>query len=141
MGFINGMKGAGVEEVKIHSGTRVKLKHISEDALPLDFVRKIKEFSHNDNRIQAVFVFAIEPEDQSEQPSMALAIKSSLFAKTDESFLQIVDEIQMLLPDDLAINLYRFGASDFLARYCVSKLDPIYLRTAAWLDKQRKKYG
>lgn len=129
-----------MEEVKIHSGTRVKLKHIDEDVLPIEFVTRLKEFAHKDERIMAVYFFAIQAEAQTEQPSMAIALKAPLFGKSDESFLHVVDEIQMLLPDDLAINLYRFGASDFLARYCVENLEPVYLRASAWLDKQRKRY-
>jgi hypothetical protein len=129
-----------VEEVKIRSGTRVKLKHVDEDVLPQSFVIKAKEYAHKDERILAVYFFAIQVGDQDEQPSMAVAIKAGMFKKQDEVFLQVVDEIQMILPEDLSINLYRFGAAELLTKYCVENLEPIYLRSQAWLDKQRKKY-
>lgn len=128
-----------MDEVKIHSGTRVKLKHIEEIVLPQDFILRLKEYAHKDERILAVFFFALQPESQPEQPSMAIAIKSGLFSKGDEVFLQVVDEIQLLLPEDLSLNLYRFGASEFLAKYCLKDLEPVYLRSAGWLDKQKKK--
>jgi hypothetical protein len=130
-----------VEEVRIHSGSRIKLKRVDADRLPRDFVERLREYAHREERIQAIYVFALEPEGQAEQVSVALAIKSGLFAKKDESFLQVVDEIQMLLPEDLPINLYRFGASEFLARYCLSHLEALYLRSASWEAKQRKKLG
>jgi hypothetical protein len=41
----------------------------------------------------------------------------------------------------MPINLYRFGASEFLAKYCLDNLEPIFVRTPNWLDKQRKKLG
>ena len=129
-----------MDEVKIRSGTRVKLKHVDEDSLPSEFLSKMKEYAHKDDRILAVYFFAIQVDDQDEQPSMAVAIKSGIFKKSDEIFLQVVDEIQMILPDELAINLYRFGAAEMLTKYCVENLEPLYLRSAAWLDKQEKKY-
>jgi len=128
-----------VEEIKIHSGSRIKLKRIDEGHLPPDFITRLKEYAHKEERIQAIYVFALQPEAQPEQASMALAIKSGLFAKKDESFLHVVDEIQLMLPEDLPINLYRFGASEFLARYCLKSLEPVYLRSTAWQEKQRKK--
>jgi len=130
-----------MSEVKIHSGTRVKLKHYDEATLPADFVARLRDFAHHDDRIQAVFMFEVEPEHQPPQPSMAIALKGGLFQKKDESFLQIVDEVQLMLPPTLPLNLYRFGASDFLARYCVANVEPVYLRSAAWLEKQRKRLG
>lgn len=129
-----------MDEVKHHSGSRIKLHPLDEGAVPQDFAIRLKEYAHKEERIQAIYFFALEPEDQPEQPSMAVAIKSGLFAKADEAFLQVVDEIQIMLPDDLSLNLYRFGASDFLARYCLKNLEPVYLRSTAWLDKQSKKF-
>ncbi len=127
-------------EVKIHTGTRVKLKGIEETSLPESFLTHVREFAHKDRRIEAVFLFAIQLEDQPEQTSMAIALKKTFLAPKNEEFLQIVDEIQLLLPDDLAINLYRFGTSDFLAGYCAHSVEPIYLRSASWLKKQQSKY-
>lgn len=128
-----------MEEIKIHSGTRVKLKHLREESLPQDFLLRLREFAHKTSTIQAIFMFALEAEGQPEQPSLAIAIRSGMFGARDEEFLHIVDEIQMTLPEELALNLYRFGASEQLARYCVRDLEPIYLRSTSWLDKQRKK--
>lgn len=131
----------GLDEVKIHTGTRIKLKHVDEGILPGDFLLKLREFAHKDERVLAIFFFALQAGEGSEQPSMAVACKSGLFKrKQEEDFLAVVDEIQLILPEDLAINLYRFGASDFLAKYCVENLEPLYLRTESWLTKQHKKY-
>jgi len=128
-----------VEEVKIHSGSRVKLKRIDEGGLPHEFLDRLRDYAHKEERIEAVFAFALQSEGREEQVSLAVAIRAKIFGKPDEDFLQVVDEIQMLLPEDLAINLYRFGASDLLARYCAHHVEPLYLRSAAWLEKQRKK--
>lgn len=128
-----------MEEVKIHSGTRIKLKHVDESELASEFVVRLKEYAEDDARIVAVFFFSVQPEDQHEQPSLAVAIKKSLFGSIEESFLEVVDEIQQLLPDDLPLNLYRFGASEFLAAYCVRDLEPLYVRSPGWLRKQRKR--
>ena len=129
-----------MEEVKIHSGSRIRLKRIDEGSLPEEFVTRVREYAHKEERILAVYVFALQAEGQPEQPSMAIALRTGFLAKKDEAFLQIVDELQLMLPDDLSVNLYRFGASDFLASYCVNNVEPLYLRNAAWLEKQRKKH-
>ena len=126
-------------ETRIHTGTRVKLKTVDEDALPEVFVTRLRELAHGDQRIEAIFFFAIQAEGQEEQLSLAVALKKRVFSPKTEEFLQIVDEIQMLLPEDLAINLYRHGTSDLLAQYCVHKVEPLYLRSAAWLAKQQSK--
>lgn len=128
-------------EIKIHSGTRVKLKGIEEDSLPGPFLLRLREFAHGDNRIEAVFLFAIQLEDQPEQVSLAIALRKVFFSPKNEEFLQIVDEIQMLLPEDLAVNLYRFDSSAFLATYCAHSVEPIYLRSSSWLKKQQSKYA
>ncbi len=129
-----------MDEVKIRSGTRVKLKHVDPDDLPTAFLERLRKFAHADERILAVWFFAIQAETKAEQPSVAIAVKSgSLFARKDDAFLQIVDEVQMMLPEDLAVNIYRFGSSELLARYCLENVEPLYLRSSAWLDKQRKK--
>lgn len=128
-----------MEQVKLHTGTRVKLKQYDEHELPAAFLGRLREFAHHDTRIQAVYVFAVQPDEQEPQPSMAIALKTGLFDRRDESFLQIVDEIQLMLPANLPLNLYRFGASDLLARYCVESVEPVYVRSTAWLDKQRKR--
>jgi hypothetical protein len=130
-----------MNEVKIHSGTRIKLKRIQEEALPPSFVSRLKEFAHGDDRIQAVFIFAIETEAAPAQPCLSIAVKSGFFAGKNDGFLQIVDEVQLFLPDDLAVKIYRFGESETLTRYCLDRVDPVYLRSAAWLQKQRKKYS
>jgi hypothetical protein len=129
-----------VEEVRIHTGSRIRLSQLEEDVLPHEFVARLKEYAHQEEQIQAIFMFTLQTESQTAQASMAVALKTGLFSKKDESFLRVVDEIQLMLPDDLSLNLYRFGASDFLAKYCVHNIEPLYLRTEAWLVKHRKKY-
>jgi len=130
-----------VDDVKIHTGTRVKLKRVDESAFPVDFLAKLREFAHQADRIEVIFLFVLQPDDQPEQLSLAIGVKSSLLSKDDEVFINLVDEIQLLLPEDVSVNLYRFGASSFLAKYCVENLEPLYLRNAAWLARQRKKFA
>ena len=129
-----------MDEVKIHTGTRVKLKSGADDALPETFAELLRQSSHADERVQAVYLFSLQVEDGGDQTSLAIAIRTGLFGKDDEAFLDVVDHLQTIMPDDLSLNLYRFGASDFLAAYCVEHLEPLYLRSTAWLDKQRRKY-
>jgi len=129
-----------VDEVKIHSGTRVKMKKLDEDTLPPDFLTRLREFAHKQESVEAVFLFALQPEDQEEQICLALGVRKSLFGKRDEEFLRLVDEIQLLLPGDLSLNLYRFGASELLARFCLESLEPAYLSGPSWRNKQVKKY-
>jgi hypothetical protein len=129
-----------MDQTKIHTGTRIKLKKIDETALSKDFLARIRDFAHGESEIQAVFLFSLQQEAEIPQPSMVIAIKSGFFSKGNEEFLNIVDEIQLILPEDLSLNLYRFEASDVVARYCANSVEPLYLRSAAWLKKQRKKY-
>jgi len=129
-----------MDETKIHTGTRIKLRKIDDNVLPGDFLARIREFSHGEKIIQGVFLFSLQQGEENAQPSMVIAIKSGLFSSGNEEFLNIVDEIQLMLPEDLAINLYRFEASDLVARYCTQSVEPLYLRSNAWIEKQRKKY-
>lgn len=129
-----------MDEVKIHSGTRVRLKRIDLETLPDTFTSRIREYAHADERVHAIWALAIEPAGQPEQSSLVVAVKSGLFQREDAQFLALVDEIQMLLPEDLAFNIYRFGASPMLAAYCAQQVEPLYLRSQAWLDKQRRKH-
>ena len=130
-----------MDQTKIHTGTRIKLKKIDESALPEDFLARVREFAHGEASIQAVFLFALQQEAGAPQPSMVIAIKSRFFSKGNEEFLNIVDEIQMLLPDELSLNLYRFESSDVVARYCAHSVEPLYLRSTAWLKKQRREFA
>ncbi len=130
-----------MDQTKIHTGTRIKLKKIDETALPEDFLARIREFAHGGSTVQAVFLFSLQQESEVLQPSMVIAIKSGFFSKGNEEFLNIVDEIQLMLPEDLSLNLYRFEASDVVARYCATSVEPLYLRDSTWLEKQRKKYA
>ena len=130
-----------MDRTKIHTGARIKLKKIDETALSVDFLARIRDFAHGGSEIQAVFLFSIQQEAEVPQPSMVIAIKSGFFSKGNEEFLNIVEEIQMMLPEDLSLNLYRFEASDVVARYCAHSVEPLYLRSTAWLEKQRKKYA
>ncbi len=130
-----------MDETKIHTGTRIKLKKIEESAVPEAFSARIRDFAHGEAAILAVFFFSLQQEDQSPQPSMVIAVKSGLFSSGNEKFLNIVDEIQLMLPEDLSLNLYRFEASEIVARYCANSVEPLYLRNTHWLEKQRKKYS
>ena len=129
-----------MDETKIHTGTRIKLKKIDEGVLPENFLARVREFAHGGKLIQGVFLFSLQQGEENPQPSMVIAIKSGLFSSGNEEFLNIVDEIQLILPEELAINLYRFEASDVVARYCAHSVEPLYLRSDAWIEKQRKKY-
>ncbi len=130
-----------MDQTKIHTGTRIKLKKIDETALSEDFLARIRNFAHGDSKIQALFVFSLQQEAEAPQPSMVIAVKSGFFSQGNEEFLNIVEEIQLILPEDLSLNLYRFEASDVVASYCASSVEPLYLRNPTWLEKQRKKYA
>ena len=130
-----------MNESKIHSGTRIKLKRMPEEHLPASFLSRVREFAHADERILAVFAFLLQPEDAEPQPCLSIAVKSGLFSGKDDGFLQIVDEVQLFLPDDFPVKIYRYGESDTLTAYCASRVEPVYLRSAAWLQKQRKKHA
>lgn len=130
-----------MDQTKIHTGTRIKLKKIDETALSEDFLASIRTFAHGDSKIQAVFLFSLQQEAEIPQPSMVIAVKSGFFSQGNEEFLNIVQEIQLILPEDLALNLYRFEASDVVAGYCANSVEPLYLRDPTWLEKQRKKYA
>ena len=130
-----------VEETKIHSGTRVKLKHIHESHLQQDFLERLREFAHRQEEIEAVYLFAIEAEGEDEHPAMAIALRERWLSKKGEEFLRLVDEVQLLLPADFAVNVYRFDASDVIARYCLDNLQPLYLRSDSWAKRQQKKYS
>lgn len=132
---------ANVEEVKIHSGTRVKLKHIDEIHLRQDFLERLRDFAHREEEIEAVYLFAIEAEGEEEHPAMAIATRERWLSRRGEEFLRLVDEVQLLLPEDLALNVYRFDASDVIARYCLNNLEPLYLRSDGWSKRQKKRYG
>ncbi len=129
-----------MDETRIHTGTRIKLKKLDEGSIPEQFLTRLREYAHGEPAILAVFIFALQRDDDEPQPAMVIAIKSGLFSKGNETFLNIVDELQLMLPDDLSFNLYRFDTSDVLAAYCVHSVEPAYLRTAAWLEKQRKRH-
>ncbi len=128
-----------MHDVKIHSGTRVRLKKVDEAALPVDFQTRLRELAHADERIEAVFLCAIETEEQGEQLSLVVALREGWLARADEAFLQVVEQLRLALPPGLSFNLYRFGSSPELARWCVSSVEPVHLRTTAWLERQRKK--
>jgi len=130
-----------VDKVKIHSGTRVKLKRIADEAFPGQFLEQLREFAHREEEIEAIYLFAIQSEDQPESPAMAIALRDRWLRKQDEEFLRLVDEVQLLLPEDLSLNVYRFGAAELIASFCLESVDPAYLRSADWAAKQRKKYG
>ena len=128
-----------MEEVKIHSGTRVKLKKVNESDLDQTFISKLQEYALHDRRVEAIYLFAVQSEGSEKQLSMAIAISVGLFKKIDEEFLSIVNELQMMLPPDLSVNLYRLLGTPLIDRYCLEELDPLYLKSTAWRDKQIKR--
>ncbi len=127
------------DNATIHSGSRVKLKHVDESALPADFLARLREMAHHDERFEAVYLCAVEVEDRAEQMCLVIAVRSGLLGKADDRFLEVVDELRLLLPPGLGFNIYRFGASPVLAKYCVESLEPLHLRSAVWLERERKR--
>ena len=128
-----------VDEVRIHSGTHVKLRQLGTGEVPENFLDRLREFAHGERQVEAIYVFGLQPEYHEEHVALVLALKGGLFSDKSEEFLRIVDEIQMLLPPDLSINVYRFGASELISGYCLQTVDPVYLRSADWVERQRRK--
>ena len=127
-----------MDEVKIRSGTRVKLRKVDEGELPDDFVSRLKELAHRFETVQAVYAFGLDT-DKGSQLALALGIKTGFFGKTEDEFLRVVDEVQLLLPPELEVNVYRLAATPLVGRYCLAELEAIYLRSSAWRDKLLKK--
>ena len=50
-----------------------------------------------------------------------IAFRDANFALTVIAFIAVVERLQHHLPDDASLNLYRFGASELLARYCTER--------------------
>ncbi len=128
-----------MDEVRIHSGTHVKLRQFGPGEIPEDFLRRLQEFAHGERQIEAIYLFGLQPEHDEEHVALVLALKGGLFANKSEEFLRLVDEIQMLLPPDLPVNVYRFGASELVSGFCLQTVEPVYLRSADWVERQRKK--
>lgn len=129
-----------MEEVSIKSGSQIKLKRVDDSDLPVELVTSLQELAHREESVEAIYLFAIQPHQEDEQISVAVAIKHGLFRKPDEEFLRLVGEIQILLPEDFPVNLYRLESSPPVARYCLENVEPIYLRSTTWRDKMLKKY-
>lgn len=130
-----------MDEVRLHTGTRVRLSLLAADDLPGDFAERLRRFAAAEEGVEAVFAFRLQAEDREPQPSLAIAIRSAWLGRPDEAFIEIVERLQDHLPEDASLNLYRFGASDLLARYCVERIEPLFLRSPAWLDRQRRRYA
>jgi len=128
-----------LDEVRIHTGTQIKLKRVDEESVPAAFLERLRELAHREEAVQAVYLFAIEIPERGEQLSLALGFSKSIFHRKDDEFLRVVGEIQLLLPEDMPINLYRLESSPPVARYCLGELEPVYLRSAAWRDKMLRK--
>ncbi len=128
-----------MDEVRIHSGTHVKLRQLGPGEVPDSFLKRLQEFAHGEKQIEAIYVFGIQPEYQDEHVALVLALKGGFFSDKSEEFLRIVDEIQMLLPPELSINVYRFGASELISGFCLQTVEPVYLRSAEWEERQKKK--
>lgn len=127
-----------MDEVKIHTGTRVKLKKLGEEALPAEFLDRLRQLAHKEDLIQALYLFILEKGEGAEQPSLAVGLKSGILSRNDNELRRIVDEVQMLLPEGLELTVYRLDASPPIARYCFESLQPLYLRSASWLARQRR---
>ncbi len=130
-----------VDEVKLHTGTRVRLSTLETDDLPVDFAERVRRFAATDEDVEAVFVFRLQADDREPQPSVAIAIRGAWLGRPDEAFLGVVERLQQHLPEDASLNLYRFGASELLARFCLERVEPLFLRNPSWLDRQRRKYA
>ncbi len=127
-----------MDEVKIHTGTRVKLKRLDEATMPQAFLEKLRQLIHKEELIQVVYLFALEAAGEPKQASLAVGLKSGILSRNDHEFRRIVDEIQLLLPPEVALKIYRLDAAPLIAQYCYDTLQPLYLRSAAWLEKQRR---
>ena len=130
-----------VDEVKIRSGTRVRLSRLEDGDLSDDFADALGRYVASDARIEAVFGFRLQAEDRDPQPSLAIAIRGGWRQRKDETFIEVVEQLQHEVPEDASLNLYRFGASELLARFCLEHVEPLHVRNPAWLDRQRRKIG
>ena len=126
-----------MDETRIRSGTRVKLRRVDTTGLPTTFLDGLRNLAEGDGRIVAIFLFAVEPEGQDSQLSLALALKSRPLGRKDEDFLHLVENISAILPEDLGVNLYRYGSTEQLASFCAHSLDPLYVADETWLVRQR----
>jgi len=127
-------------EVKIRSGTRIKLKKVDEDGIDREFMIQLKETAQQHEMVEAIFLFSMQKDDGPENICLSIAMKKKIFGDSNEEFLAFVDEIQIILPEDLPLNIYRFSSSEFLASFCAHKVEPCHLRSRTWLSKQQKKY-
>ena len=130
-----------MEKVTIHSGTQIRLKRVREETVPKPFLDRLRAFAHREESIQALYLFALEIPGRGEQISIALGLGKSLFRRRDDEFMRLVSEIQLMLPEDFPVNLYRLEASPQVGRYCLANLEPVYLRSAAWRDRMLRKLG
>jgi len=129
-----------VDEIRIHSGTQVRLRGLRDDELPASFLQNLQELARRERQVEAVYLFGMQPEDEEERVALVLALRGGLFSNKSEEFLRLVDTIGQLLPSDLSINVYRFGASQLIAGYCLQTLDPVFLRSPDWVEKQRRRF-
>ena len=130
-----------VEEGQIHTGTQVKLKRLEHDQIPAGFLKHLQDLGHRERQVEAIYVFGIQPQGEEERMALVLALRSGLFSNKSEEFLRIVEEIQIFLPPDLPVNVYRFGSSHLVAAFCLQTLEPVYLSSAEWVRKQRKRFA
>jgi hypothetical protein len=128
-----------MDEVKIRSGTRVRLSRLEDGDLSDRFAAALQRYAASDERIEAVFGFRLQADDREPQPSLAIAIRGGWRQRKDETFINVVEQLQHEVPEDASLNLYRFGASQLLASFCLEHLDPLYVRSAGWLERQRRK--
>jgi len=129
------------EEIRIHSGTQIKLRRLEVEEIPSDFLQRLMELAHRQRQVEAVYLFGMQPKDDQERIALVLALRGGIFSNKSEDFLRLVEEIQTFLPADLSINVYRFGSSQLIAGYCLQTLEPVYLRSADWVKKQLRRFA
>ena len=130
-----------VDEIRIHSGTQIRLRRLEPDEVPGTFLRQLEELARRQRQVEAIYVFGMQPEDDEERIALVLALRGGMFSNRSEEFLRLVDEIEGFLPDDLSINVYRFGSSQLIAGYCLQTLDPVYLRSPDWVERQARRFA
>jgi len=97
-----------VDEIRIHSGTEVKLRRLETDEVPGTFLERVTELAERHRQVEAIYIFGLQPENDEERIALVLALRGGLFSNKPEDFLRLVDEIQVFLPPELSINVYRF---------------------------------
>jgi len=130
-----------MDEIRIHSGTQVKLRRLEDGEVPGAFLRELEDLASRERQIEAVYLFGMQPENEEERLALVLALRGGIFSNKSEEFLRLVHEVEAILPSELSINLYRFGSSQLIAGYCLQTLDPVFLRSPDWVEKQARRFA